>query len=88
LAAVDILSCNERAILKAGIKLLSDSILLVENDLFLDITSKEEAAALKVVQAHNGNVPYLAEEAAAFQAKAALLQRLGITEDEAKLLLS
>jgi len=71
----------------AGVKLASDAIMVVENDLFLDITSKDQTKAENVIQAHQGNNPYLAEINAAAKAKADLLERLGITEDEAKLLL-
>ena len=72
----------------AGVVLLSDSILVVENSLFLDIDSQFEKAAQSVIDAHEGNVAYLAEQTAIASSKAALLDRLGITELEAKLLLS
>jgi hypothetical protein len=72
---------------KSGIKLFSKSFRLVGDDLFLDIAAKDESAAQSVIEAHNGAIPYSAEIEAKAAAKAALLERLGITEDEAKLLL-
>lgn len=72
---------------KSGIKLSSKSILLVGEDLFLDIAAKDESAAQSVLDAHNGAIPYAAEIEAVAKAKADLLERLGITADEAKLLL-
>ena len=52
--------------------------------LSLDIAKKDEAKATAIVEAHIG-IDNSAEIAAA---KAALLEKLGITEAEAKLLLS
>lgn len=72
---------------KSGIELSSGSIRLVGDDLFLDIDAKNEKMAQSVIEGHNGAIPYAAEIEAAAKAKADLLDRLGITEDEAKLLL-
>lgn len=54
------------------------------NDLWLDIAQKDKLAAEAVVNSHIGVDESSANEAA----KAALLERLGITADEAKLLLA
>ncbi len=52
---------------------------------WLDISEVDKPKAEPIVAAHNGTI--IAAEAKA-QAKAALLERLGITQDEANLLLS
>lgn len=64
------------------------TILIGKDDQIVEATP-EEAAAIKAAQdAFAANEKRLAEEKAAKEAaKAALLERLGITEDEAKLLL-
>ena len=54
------------------------------NDLWLDIADKDKAKAETIVAAHIG----VDESAIREAAKAALLARLGITADEAKLLLA
>ena len=76
-----------KELLKSGVKLISNDILLDGDDLFLNISTKDKNLATEVLEAHNGNTPYLAEINSASQAKADLLERLGITADEAKLLL-
>lgn len=67
---------------------ISDEVLTVRvddnDDLWLEIADKDKAKATTVIAAHIGidETPIKAAK------KAALLERLGITEDEAKLLLS
>ena len=57
----------------------------LDGDVFsLDITEADKAKAASIVAAHNGTI--VAPDKSAD--KAALLARLGITADEAKLLLS
>ena len=67
---------------------ISDNIFSVsvdDNDqLWLDIAEKDKTKAAAIVQAHVG----IDESIARAAAKAALLDRLGITADEAKLLLA
>jgi len=59
------------------------------NDNFwLAIDKKDESKAKSIVDAHIGLDNFVAESQAKAQAKADLLVKLGITEDEAKLLLS
>lgn len=53
-------------------------------DLWLDIAQKDETKATAIVDAHNGTMIAPDKEAA----RAALLDKLGITADEAQLLLS
>jgi len=53
------------------------------NELWLDIEAKDKAKATPVVAAHNGTTVTPDNSAA----KAALLARLGITAEEAKLLI-
>ena len=71
----------------AGIA-ISDDIEAVslddENNLWIDIAEADKAKATPIVAAHNGTT--VAPDTSA--AKAALLAKLGITADEAKLLLS
>jgi len=55
-----------------------------EGNFYLPISTKDAAKAEKVVESHVG-VDVSAEEA---KAKAALLERLGITAEEAQLLLA
>ena len=55
-----------------------------QGNLWLDIAKTDEAKATPIVAAHNGTT--VAPDTSA--AKAALLARLGMTADEAKLLLS
>jgi hypothetical protein len=55
-----------------------------EGNLWLDIAESDEAKAAPIVAAHNGTT--IAPDNST--AKAALLAKLGITADEAKLLLS
>jgi hypothetical protein len=72
--------------LNAGGVTISDavsSVMLSGDELSLDIAAKDTAKATPIVAAHNGTV--IAPDNLA--AKAALLARLGITADEAKLLL-
>ena len=58
---------------------------MVENEILkLDISEADTANATAIVAAHNGTV--IAPDLSA--AKAALLAKLGITEEEAQLLLS
>lgn len=74
--------------LNAGGVKISDELSSLKDDgegnLLLDIKEKDEAKAKSIVEAHNGNiiVPDYSD------AKSALLAKLGITEDEVKLLLS
>ena len=55
-----------------------------ENNLWLDIAEADKAKAKPIVAAHNGTT--VAPDTSA--AKAALLAKLGITAEEARLLLS
>ena len=55
-----------------------------EGNLWLDIAESDEAKAAPIIAAHNGTT--IAPDNST--AKAALLAKLGITADEAKLLLS
>lgn len=62
-----------------------DSVIIDSNgDFFLDIDLKDKSKADFIVASHDGTI--IAPDKTAV--KAALLSRLGITEDEAKLLLS
>ena len=67
-----------------GLKITEPPMLDGNNDLWLDIDAKNEAKAKSVVNVHNGTT--VAPDNSA--AKSALLAKLGITADEAKLLLS
>jgi len=70
--------------LKAGGVAITDYPTLDNNgDLWLDIASTNKSKAVTILAAHNGTV--IAPDNSA--AKAALLARLGITADEARLLL-
>ena len=73
-------------LLNAGIEVNTETSPLVDgnNDLWLDIDVNDESKAIKIVANHNGTtiVPNLAVK------RQALLAKLGITEEEAKLLLS
>jgi hypothetical protein len=73
--------------LRAGGVAISDAATAVSidgnGDLWLDIKATDETKAEAIVAAHNGTT--VAPDNAT--AKAALLARLGITADEAKLLL-
>lgn len=66
----------------AGIDISNEtgSVVVINNDLFLDIKDQDTIKANAVVLAHQGIDVILS-------AKDALLQRLGITADEALLLL-
>lgn len=65
-----------------GIAISEPPMIDGNGDLFLEIVAKDEAKAKVIVDAHIGVDNYVNPE------KAALLAKLGITEDEAKLLLS
>jgi hypothetical protein len=70
-----------------GIKISDapESVTIDENgNLVLDINADDEAKAISVVAAHNGTT--IAPDYSS--AKTALLERLGITEEEAKLFLA
>jgi hypothetical protein len=56
-------------------------------DFFLDIAEKDKAKATAIVAAHEGTTELPDNSAAIAAQKAALLAKLGITEDEARLLL-
>jgi len=74
--------------LNAGGVKISDELSSIKDDgdgnLWLDIADKDEVKAKSIVAVHNGNV--IAPDNST--AKSALLVKLGITEDEAKLLLA
>lgn len=57
------------------------------NDLWLDIPAKDEDKAKAIVDAHNGTVDDSAKLTEKAAEKAALLNRLGLTEDELKTIL-
>lgn len=61
----------------------SGSIVVINDEMILDIADKDAAKAEKVVVAHVG----IDQEDPAVAVKAALLERLGITAEEAALLL-
>lgn len=77
-----------RAELNAGGVAISDDYGAVSidgnGDLWLEIADADKTKAVSIVAAHNGTT--IVPDTSA--AKAALLERLGITADEAKLLLS
>lgn len=56
-------------------------------DLWLDIPAKDEDKAKAIVDAHNGTIDDSAKLAEKAAEKAALLNRLGLTEDELKTIL-
>jgi hypothetical protein len=69
---------------QAGIDVIGLPVVDGNNDFWLDIAEADKAKATPIVAAHNGTT--VAPDNSA--AKAALLAKLGITADEAKLLLS
>ena len=66
-----------------GVEVTGKPFLDGNNDLWLDISELDKTKAESIVAAHNGTVTAPDNTAA----KAALLTRLGITADEAQLLL-
>lgn len=66
-----------------GIKVIEPLVIDGNGDFWIDINSKDQVKAKAVVAAHNGTVAPVGNTTA----KAELLAKLGITEDEAKLLL-
>lgn len=69
---------------KAHINIIKEPLVDGNGDLWLDVSETDETAVSEIVKNHIA-VDYSAVRTAA---KAALLAKLGITEDEAKLLLS
>ena len=67
-----------------GIKINEPAFIDGNGDFWLDIADKDKVKALGIVAAHNGTTVAPNN----LIAKSALLAKLGITEDEAKLLLS
>jgi hypothetical protein len=74
----------------AGVSVVPDEknikapVIKGDGTFWLDISSEDEVKATPIIAAHNGTT--IAPDNSA--AKAALLERLGITEEEARLLLS
>lgn len=68
----------------AGIKITTPPTIDGNGNFWLDIAAKDEAKVKSVVSVHNGTTVPPDNSAA----KSALLAKLGITDDEAKLLLS
>lgn len=66
-----------------GIKVIEPLVIDGNGDFWIDINSKDQVKAKAVVAVHNGTVAPVDNTTA----KAELLAKLGITEDEAKLLL-
>jgi hypothetical protein len=66
-----------------GIKVIEPLVIDGNGDFWIDINSKDQVKAKAVVAAHNGTVAPVDNTTQ----KAELLAKLGITEDEAKLLL-
>jgi hypothetical protein len=66
-----------------GVEVTGNPFLDANNDLWLDISESDKTKAKSIVAAHNGTVTAPDNTAA----RQALLTRLGITADEAKLLL-
>lgn len=69
----------------AGVDISDDrgSIVIINDEMILDIKDKDKAKADQVIAAHVG----VDQEDPTAAAKAALLERLGITAEEAALLL-
>ena len=67
-----------------GVSITESAMIDGEGNFWLDIAEADKAKATPIVAAHNGTV--IAPDTSA--AKAALLAKLGISADEAKLLLS
>jgi len=67
-----------------GVKVIEPLFIDGNGNFWIDINSKDEVKAKAVVAAHNGTVAPVDNTTA----KADLLAKLGITEDEAKLLLA
>lgn len=67
-----------------GIKVIEPLFIDGNGDFWIDIDAQDKEAATLVVSAHNGTVIPSDNTAS----KAALLDKLGITQEEAKLLLS
>lgn len=65
-----------------NIKISQPPMIDENNDLLLDISQKDEITAKAIVKTHIGVDNYVTDE------KLALLAKLGITQEEAKLLLS
>lgn len=61
-----------------------NAILVSENDLFLNIDEKDYSKVVNALQNHNGDDSISENK----EKREALLAKLGITEEEAKLLLS
>jgi hypothetical protein len=66
-----------------GIEVTGNPFLDANNDLWLDISQSDKTKAESIVAAHNGTVTPPDNTAA----RQALLTRLGITEEEARILL-
>lgn len=67
-----------------GVKVIEPLVIDGNGDFWIDINQKDQVKATAIVAAHNGTVAPVDNSIA----KTELLARLGITEDEAKLLLS
>ena len=67
-----------------GVSITEPPLIDGAGDFWLDIAEADKAKAAPIVAAHNGTVSAVDNSAD----KAALLTKLGITADEAKLLLS
>lgn len=67
----------------AGVKITEPPLIDGNSDFWLNIAAKDEAKAKAIVDAHNGTTvaPDLSAQ------RQAILDRLGITADEAKLIL-
>ena len=67
-----------------GVSITESAMIDGEGNFWLDIAEADKAKATPILAAHNGTI--VAPDKSA--EKAALLDKLGITDDEAKLLLS